>query len=126
MTPTGVLGVVWADGVHFRLLTAGLSLAGALLTAAVVIALVSRWRRRSGVEGVTPDEQLTHFRSLYERGEISEEEFRRLRALLIGQVAAPLGVGRPPERPATPGEIGIKPPDGELPAGPPPDGIRPA
>ncbi len=110
-------------GWKYDLLTTGLILAGALLLAAVVIALASRWRRRSE-KTLTPGEQLSHFRSLYERGEISAEEFQRLHALLGGQVARAAGLSPRPGTPKTPGD-GKPPAPAEQPP-PPPDGIRPA
>jgi hypothetical protein len=110
-------------GWQYNLLTTGLMLAGALLLAAVVIALAGRWRRRSSGEDFNPGDQLTHFRSLYERGEISAEEFQRLRTLLTGPVAQSAGVQKAPEVPKPPGEVppptaGTDPPSA--------DGIRPA
>ena len=98
------------------LLTTGLLLAGALLVAALVIAAVSRWRRRGDKEQLTPGDQLTHFRSLYERGDMSAEEFQRLRALLSGQV-----VGRPPAAVPQKPKEGEQPPAADGPA--PPDGV---
>jgi hypothetical protein len=123
MMATGTLGAVLAGELSFRLLTTGLLLAGTLLVAAFVIALLSRWRRRSGGECLTPADQLTHFRSLYERGTISAEEFQRLRTLLTGQAAGDVDVKKPEGiRKETSSKA---PPDGELPQ-PPPEGIRPA
>ncbi len=123
MRATGAMGATLAAELSFRLLTVGLYLAGALLLAAIVVALVSRWRRRSGDECLTPRDQLTHFRSLYERGTISAEEFQRLRALLTGEAPAPAGPKKP-DGPVNPSPGGV-PPAGETPQ-PPPDGIRPA
>jgi hypothetical protein len=110
-------------GWKYDLLTTGLILAGALLLAAVVIALASRWRRRSE-KTLTPGDQLSHFRSLYERGEISAEEFQRLRGILGGKVVQAVG-GQPPARPANPPGDDKPPAPAEEPP-PPPDGIRPA
>lgn len=120
---TGTMGAVLAEELPFRLLTAGALLAGILLLAAVAIALVSCWRRRSGSECLTPADQLTHFRSLYERGTLSAEEFQRLRDLLTGKAAGPADAAKPDGiRQAASTE---EPPAGKPPQ-PPPDGIRPA
>lgn len=70
------------SGWDFPLLWATLPLVGALLLAAAIIAAAKKWRRRSGLERLTATEQLAHFRSLYERGELSEEEYARVRARL--------------------------------------------
>jgi hypothetical protein len=58
--------------------TAGL--AGALLVGAFVIFLVDRWRKRAALADVADaGTELTGFRAMYERGEITEEEYNRLR-----------------------------------------------
>ncbi len=112
-----------ADAPNMQLLVTGLCLAAALLVGAIVIALSSRWRRRRGLEeDLSPSGQLAHFRSLYEAGTISQEEFERLRALLGGQIRQEMGVPAPaPEgtAPAPPGPNGQRPQE-------PPTGIRPA
>jgi hypothetical protein len=110
-------------------LVTGACLAGALLGAAVVIEVARRWRRRAGSETFSASDQLAHFRSLYEAGTISQEEFARLRALLGGQLRQSLKVPPPPPAPDT----GIQT-DGERPSpnspgaggGPSDTGIRPA
>jgi Short C-terminal domain len=99
----------------------GLYLVGALLLGAAVIAVVGRWRQRSAVESPSASDQLAQFRALYDKGEISREEFERLRAHLGGQLlprrqppaAAPAAAPPAPDGPAANGP-------------PPPDGIRPA
>src|SRR5262245_66092558 len=99
MVPTpNTPAVLVAD---FSVLLPGLYLGGALLVGAVVIAVVSRWRRTNARTPTSEaSDQLAQFRSLYERGEISQEEFDRLRALLGGQLRAGLVV--PPPKPAPP------------------------
>jgi hypothetical protein len=64
----------------FDLLVNGVLFAAALLVAAAVIAIVRRRLRRSDVP--TANEQLAHYRALYERGAINQEEFDRLRGVL--------------------------------------------
>ena len=107
------------------ILLPGLLLVGALLLGAILIALVGRWRKRSGPETLDASAQLAGFRSLYEQGALSQEEFDRLRALLGGQLRHEFDVPpRPaaPEKPA-PGPASPSPPsgaaaqDGEAPAG---------
>src|SRR4051812_41372066 len=87
------------DWHHPELLTAGLSLAGALLVGAVLLALFNRWHRRSEPDSLSPGAQLAEYRRLYEEGVISQEEFDRLRALLGGQLRQALEV--PPALPAS-------------------------
>ncbi len=105
-----------------------------LLAGAALIALASRWRRRRGEDRLSPSDQLAQFRSLYEKGEISQEEFQRLRSLLGGKIRA--GQDGAPSRPETPAGDSPKnatnpdqPAPPHNPSGPSPspeDGIRPA
>ena len=68
-----------------KFLIPAMSLVGALLLGAVVIALV---RRRLRMDAVRPDagNELARYRALYEQGAISEQEYRSLRALLGGEL----------------------------------------
>jgi Short C-terminal domain len=111
------------------MLTAGLYLGGALLLGAVVLALLNRWRRRSAEDRLTPAEQLAQFRSLYERGLLSQDEFERLRNLLGGQIRRELGM-TPAAGKAGP-QTGVTPTPPSANGEPPPSGggdtgIRPA
>jgi hypothetical protein len=126
----GVLALIWNP----RVLTAGLYLGGTLLAGAVVIALVKRWRKRADSEGLSPSAQLAQFRSLYEEGAISKEEFERLRSLLGGQMRQDLNVPARRPAPAPQGQAAGTPegptpqgpgPEAPRPAGPPETGIRP-
>jgi hypothetical protein len=136
MWASGVTAAVLAQGWRPQLVIAGAYLAGALLLGALIIALAGRWRRRAGNDILSPDDQLTHFRSLYERGAISAEEFNRLRETLIGTAPRRPAATAPDPGEIPPGEIqldeppkhspaGDAPPDGS-PEAPPSDGIRPA
>lgn len=89
-----------------RLLWAGLGLVGLILLGALVIVLLDRWRKRGEPPPLTANEQLAQFRELYERGELSQEEFDRIRARLTPHLRSELG-GQPP------------PASGPLPPGPP-------
>src|SRR5947209_3630546 len=82
------------------ILLPGLYLAGALLVGALIIAAASHWRRRGTSPAVGPSDQMAHFRSLYEQGAISEEEFSRLRSLLGGELRWVLDVPPRPQPPA--------------------------
>jgi hypothetical protein len=63
--------------------TAGLAVA--LLVGALVIWTVDRWRKRS-IRNPDAVEELTDFRSMYERGEITEAEYQKLRDRVSGRV----------------------------------------
>ena len=104
----------WQQEWRQHLLWAGPLLAGTLLLAALVIAWVKSWSKRARRQRWTAQDQLTHFRTLYERGELSLEEFDRLRALLSERVrreleapAAPVPAPepRPPEPPRPNGAV---------------------
>jgi hypothetical protein len=126
---TIVFSFVLADERTVQLLWTSLLLVAALLVAAVVVAWVNRWRRqRDAQEDLSPNAQLAHFRAMYEKGEIRQEEFERLRALLAARMRESLGVSSPAQptsgqdakTPAPTPETGIQKPDG------PDTGIRPA
>ena len=94
--------LMWATGL----------LAGALLAGAAAIALARRWSRAGGA---APDagSELSRYRALYEKGQISQEEYARLRDVLRGQLRAATGTVKPqPPPPAA--------------ADPPSEGIRPS
>lgn len=113
-TALGPVGVLARFPTNELLLTT-LALAGALLLAALAIKLADRWRKRPADEVLTPAEQLAQFRALQDQGEISAEEFERIRARLEGQLSqevqaktsAAEGTPQPPGRP----ETGIRPSD---------------
>jgi hypothetical protein len=84
-----------------RFFWATLALVGTLLFAALVIWLVDRWRKRSPRVPSSGD-QLTHFRRLYEQGEISAEEFARIRGLLTERLIQELAAPSPSSEPAAP------------------------
>jgi hypothetical protein len=87
-----------------------------ILIAAAIVAAVKRWRDRPVPERMSVSEQLSHFRSLYEEGELSADEFARIRTRLGGQLKQEL------EIPPGPGTVGTPTP----PPSPDPDpNIRP-
>jgi hypothetical protein len=113
-------------------------LAGALLVGAIVVYYVDRWRKRAVTEDTRQaGEELTGFRAMYERGEITEEEYNRLRLKVADRVkkaptpaagpAAPAGGTAPPgpapgpavPGPFPPGYFDDPPPNGSAPPGPP-------
>jgi hypothetical protein len=82
-----------------RLIWAALPLIGALLAGALILYVIDRWRKRQADEeeaACAPNSQLSHFRTLYERGEISREEFEKVKALLAGQLRREMNVPAPP------------------------------
>ncbi|MDB5308484.1 MAG: hypothetical protein JWO38_2686 [Gemmataceae bacterium] len=129
------------DRPEFIYATAGL--AGALLLGAVVVYLVDRWRKQSLLRDRQTGGELAGFRTMFERGEITEEEYARLRQKVAARVkhpavpATPTG-GPGPAAAGTPAPAGPSPGPavtGPLPPGyfddpdltdPPPGGAPPA
>jgi hypothetical protein len=93
-------------------LWATLALVGAVLVGALIIWWVDRWRKRSAGGQQSSGDQMTHFRDLYDRGELSPEEFQKIRGLLGERLREDLDI--PPA-----------PPPPERPHDPPPDSVRP-
>jgi hypothetical protein len=75
---------------------------GAILVLALVMVYLERWRKRQRSGGVTTGDQLAHFRELYERGELSPEEFARIRGLLGERLRQEMEVPATPPAPALP------------------------
>ena len=80
-----------------------LSLAGVLLLGALVVWLVDRWRKRAMMEEKRTGEELTTFRAMYERGEITEAEYAKLRAKVAERVKAKVAPAPAADGPAPPG-----------------------
>ncbi len=100
-----------------RLLWLSLALAAVILIGALIIAWIDRWRRRSGSERLSANEQLANFRRWYEKGQLSQEEFERIRALLSEQLRRELDV--PAGSPATAPEQKPETPKPAEPGSPP-------
>jgi hypothetical protein len=112
------------QNLKLELLWALLPLVGALLLGAVILSWAKQWRKRAAPTPSSANEQLAHFRTLYERGELKPDEFERVRARLAEHLRA--------EMAATPGEEPLEitslapppkpegPPDRQTPTEPPP------
>src|SRR5438094_7221668 len=107
-----------------RLLWATISLVAILLLGALVLAWFDRLRKRADPSVLTPGDQLATFRLSYERGELSQEEYERIRARLGPKLRQQLDLPAPPARRDKPGE----PPPAAAPGNPetPPTGVYPA
>jgi hypothetical protein len=133
MIATGRAVVLLAATWDPSILWTGAYLAGALLIGAVAMEMFRRYLRSERKDRLTASDQLAHFRSLYEEGLISEEEFNSLRSLL----GAEMRQGNRKPAPATdvppvaPRTTDIAPADRETsdnnrPTPPPETGIKPA
>jgi hypothetical protein len=64
-------------------------LVAALVAGAVVVGYVDRWRKRQALAAQAESgEELTSFRAMFERGEITEAEYARLRQKVAERVKA--------------------------------------
>jgi hypothetical protein len=84
-----------------RVLVATGLLSGTLFAGAIIIALVNRWRKRQENETFTTHDNLAAFRILYERGELSAEEFERVKKQLLGRLKQNLAAPSKDARPAS-------------------------
>ncbi len=90
-----------------------LSLAFLLLLAACVILLVNRWRKRKIQVTPTSSDQLAEFRVLYEQGQLSREEFDRIRSLLGSRLRSELELPAQPPSTASDGITPLPKPNGD-------------
>lgn len=84
-------------GRNFPLLWALLPLIVVLLLAAWAISLVRRWRQEEQPVSLSAGEQLSHFRELYEQGELDEEEYQRIRGKLGARIRQEMNVPADPK-----------------------------
>ncbi len=96
MTSLELLPVTILAAFDSSLLIPTLALVGALLIGALVIAVFRRWQLSDKPLGPSASDQLAEFRSLYEKGAISEEEFKRLRSVLGGEIRQAMHSPTPP------------------------------
>lgn len=122
MIPTGQTAVILAvAGEWLDFLFYGTCLVVALLAAALVIEVVRRWIHKEP-ESPSSSDQLAQYRSLYKRGEISQEEFDRLRAVLGGEI---LSAARRPPAPTQSAQSAQSAPAPQQPNGQPPSAAGP-
>lgn|GEM_PF-4681476 len=73
------------------LLVTGAVLAVTLLIAALAVALAGRWSKGPTVCVTDPHEEMTRFRLLRDQGQLSGEEFDRVRKVMQAQIRQRLG-----------------------------------
>jgi hypothetical protein len=103
-----------------RLLWGTLVLAAAITLGALVIAALKCWREQPPTQEPSANEQLAYFRELYDQGELSGNEFARIKARLAERLRQELDLPAPlleEEKPLDP----AKPPEQKE----PPDSFRP-
>jgi len=102
-----------------RLLLSSLALVLVLLAGAFVIYLADRWRRRTAPSTICDaNEQMASFRELYERGELSRQEFESIRNKLTGRLRQELEARAAPEQSAKPASSDGPPSDDKPPTPP--------
>ncbi|MFQ3592883.1 MAG: SHOCT domain-containing protein [Gemmataceae bacterium] len=74
----------------------------ALLTGAVVIGVVRRWMEIQRRGQFQANDQLSQYRAMHARGELSDEEFQRLREVLAGDLRREVGLENAPPPKMTP------------------------
>ena len=101
-----------------------------LFAGAFLLLFIDRWRKRQFRTADESTESLTSFRAMYERGELSEEEYQRVRARVAAKVKHEVAMSNPSMAAKPDAGAAAKPPDeasprsGETPADG--DGGRPA
>jgi hypothetical protein len=104
----------WANPLAFNwsdsILLPSLGLIVVLLAGAAVIVLLRRWRTQDDEPSASPAEQLAQYRSLYDQGVMSKEEYDRLRAILEGKTRAEWKLSAAPVRAPQTGPASGPPP----------------
>jgi hypothetical protein len=96
-----------------RLILGAFAIVVIILIGAGIIEVTKRWRKRPYQSKISASEQLAQFRESYEKGQISPQEFERIKALLNERIRQEMEVPAP--TPASPLEQ--KPPAGDTPGG---------
>ncbi len=87
-----------------RVLWPTFALVVVLLLAAAILAWFDRWRKRPDAALMSPADQLNAFRLSYERGELSADEYKRIKARLAPKIKQQWNVpsSTPADRPTSP------------------------
>jgi uncharacterized membrane protein len=76
--------------VHESLVEAALLLAAIFSLTAIVLAVARRFRGRAAEDKLDRHQMMSNFRDLYDRGGLSDEEFRTIKAKLASDLKAKL------------------------------------
>ena len=108
----------WTRLYQRQLFIAGVTIALVLLLAALILAWVRRLNKRRAAFKLNAGDQLAQFRVLYERGELSADEFQRLRSLLTERMQRELAAQQaPPDIASAPAVVQVERPKDNGPAG---------
>ena len=83
-----------------RLLLAAGMLSGSLFLFAIMLVIVKRWRKKQEVIMPSTHEQLNSYRQLFDDGNLTKEEFERIRKRLLDRMRQETGLGDKPAVPA--------------------------
>jgi hypothetical protein len=89
------------------ILEPALWLMGSLLAGAFIVWVYQRWNRWQTSRSDADHDQLTLFRSMYEQGELTEEEYQKLHDRLAGRIRGKTTDSTAPVRPGgnDPGDL---------------------
>jgi hypothetical protein len=93
-------------------LWATLGLVGAVMVGVLVIWYVDRWRKRAAEPAESDDDRLAHFQELFDKGEISPQEFERIRGIFGKRLRQRLDLPAPAreeDRPPDSPQAGARP-----------------
>ena len=76
--------------VYESLTRAALLLAAIFALTAIVLAIARRYRGRAAEDKLDRHQMMSNFRDLYDRGGLSDEEFRTIKAKLASELKAEL------------------------------------
>jgi hypothetical protein len=91
-----------------QILTASLWMVGILLAGAILLTILKRIQsRREAAQPSSAQEQLAQFREAFDRGDMSAEEYQRVKGLLADNIreqptVPPKPTGKEEEKPAVP------------------------
>lgn len=82
-----------------QILTASLWMAGILLVGAILLTILKKIQsQRDTAQPSSAQEQLAQFRVAHDKGEISADEYQRLRGMLTGQIKDQPVIAPPPPK----------------------------
>ncbi len=80
--------IVLGETAYQSLTKAALLLAAIFALTAIVIAVARRYRGRAAEDKLDRHQMMSNFRDLYDRGGLSDEEFRTIKAKLASELKA--------------------------------------
>jgi hypothetical protein len=88
-----------------QLLWTTVAMVGSLLVGAAIVALADRWRKKRLLREAQPADELARYTALHDKGDLSTEEYERIRKLFKSRMVEKLSVSEPkppPSEPAAP------------------------